>query len=287
MQTIAVLGLGKMGRGIALRFIQKGYKVFVWNRSPDKAAALLNAGAVWLENPGEAGLHTNIVFSIVADDVASEVVWLGEKGALQNMSRDSFVIECSTLSLDHVKYLASKAAERGLHYIDCPVTGLPDAALNGVLTLLVGAEQTSLVRIKTLLNEISVFIRYFGTVGSGTAYKLMINLMGAVQIAALAEGIVLAERLGLDPEVLIAAIENSAAASPQVIRYARSMVERNFSDHPAFTIELRLKDAGYGMLLANSVGSPALLGNVALSCFAAADEHDGHRDEACVIKGMM
>jgi 3-hydroxyisobutyrate dehydrogenase len=283
MQTVAVLGLGKMGYGIAFRFVQRGYKVFVWNRSPEKSVGLINAGAVWLENPADAGFHTSFVVSMVADDIASKAVWLGSQGALKNMSKGSFVIECSTLSMKHVEELAIKAAKHDLIYIDCPVTGLPYAALHGNLTLLVGADSKHLKLVTPLLKEISSTIRHFGKVGSGTGYKLRINLMGAIQIAALAEGIVLAERLGLDMETVIDAIENSAAASPQVIRYVRPMAEKKFSEYPAFTIGLRTKDARYGVSLAESLNSPILLGKVAFSVFSNANKMDGEKDEASVV----
>jgi 3-hydroxyisobutyrate dehydrogenase len=286
MKTIAVLGLGRMGQGIALRLIQTGHRVYVWNRSGAKAKALLDAGAIWAESPAAAALDATAIFAMVADDAASEAVWLGKEGALNHMSTGSFVIECSTLSAGHVKKLATAAAQRGLSYIDCPVTGLPESAASGQLTLLVGAKQEDLERVGPLLRSMSGVIRHFGPVGTGTAYKLMINLMGAVQIAALAEGLALAERLGLDREVVIAAVENSAAASPQVVRYVRRMAERTLSDHPAFTLRLRHKDAGYGVSLANSVGSPARLGEVAASWFAIACETDADRDEAAVIDVM-
>ena len=286
METIAVLGLGRMGQGIAFRLIQSGYRVYVWNRSRVKAAALLAAGAIWAESPAAAARYTTVIFAMVADDAASEAVWLGTDGALSHMRAGSFVIECSTLSAGHVKRLATAAVKRGLTYIDCPVTGLPEAAATGQLTLLIGAEQEDLERIGTVLSSISCVIRHFGSVGTGTAYKLMINLMGAIQIAALAEGLAQAERCGLNREVVIAAVENSAAASPQVIRYARRMAERSFSDHPAFTLGLRLKDATYGVSLANSVGSPVLLGEVAASWFATASGTDANRDEATVIDVM-
>jgi 3-hydroxyisobutyrate dehydrogenase len=287
METIAVLGLGRMGQGIALRLIQSGFRVFVWNRNRAKAAPLLDAGAIWAESPAAAAIHTTVILAMVTDDTASETVWLGSEGALKDMRAGSFVIECSTLSAGHVKRLAAAAAERGLNYIDCPVTGLPEAAATGRLTLLVGAGKEALESVRPVLNSISTIIRHFGPVGAGTAYKLMINLMGTIQIAALAEGLAQAERLGLDREVVIAAIENSAAASPQVVRYTRRMAEKTFLDHPAFTVALRLKDATYGVSLAHSIGSPAPLGEAAASWFAKAGKMDAHRDEATVINVMI
>jgi len=286
MEKIAVLGLGRMGQGIALRLIQCGYSVCVWNRSPDKAAALLNAGASWMESPAAAAGAATVVIAMVADDPASENVWLGPQGAMKHMNPGSLAIECSTLSSAHVTRLAAAALESGITYIDCPVTGLPEAAATGKLTLLVGAAPEDLEKANPVLQAISVAIRHFGPVGTGTAYKLMINLMGAVQIAALAEGIALSERLGLDRETVIAAVENSAAASPQVIRYVRRMAEKSFSPDPAFTLGLRLKDATYGLALANLADSPARLGEVAANWFHTASQPNPNIDEAAVIDRM-
>src|SRR5450631_814260 len=139
MEKIAVVGLGRMGQSIAFRLIACGYQVWVWNRSQTKAAALLNAGALWAESPAAAAGEASVVIAMVADDPASETVWLGPQGAMKNMSPGSLAIECSTLSSAHVTRLAAAAQQCGITYIDCPVTGLPEAAAAGQLTLLVGA----------------------------------------------------------------------------------------------------------------------------------------------------
>jgi 3-hydroxyisobutyrate dehydrogenase len=258
----------------------------VWNRTPEKAASLLNSGAIWAETPAEAARGAFAVIAMLADDTASSAAWLGPQGALDQLAAGSFAIECSTLSISHVERLAAAATARGLRYIDCPVTGWPEAAAAGKLTLLTGADPADLEAVRPVLASLSVTIRHFGPVGAGTAYKLMINLMGAVQIAALAEGLALAERLGLDRETVIAAIENSAAASPQVIRHTRKMAERNFSSDPPFTLALRYKDALYGLALAESVKSPVPLGATAARCFARATGAGPDRDEATVITAL-
>ncbi|MES1220830.1 MAG: NAD(P)-dependent oxidoreductase, partial [Bacteroidota bacterium] len=222
-----------------------------------------------------------------ADDIATEEVWLGENGAMHAMKTGAFVIECSTLSLNHVNELAATAKQKRLTYIDCPVTAIPDAAEQGQLTLLVGASQKDYERCSELLQSFSKSIRHFGDIGTGTGYKLMINLMGAVQIAALAEGIAMAEKLGLDMETVVASIETGAAASPQVIRYARRMAERNFLKDPAFTIQLRHKDAMYAIKLAEENGAPVKLGAVARDWFAVAKKDYNDADEANVINMMI
>lgn len=283
MKKVALLGLGRMGQGIALSILRSGIQLSVWNRSVDKANAVLNSGAQWSPTPAEAAKEADIVIAMLADDIASSEVWLSENGALQQMKPGAFIIECSTLSLDYVRTLAKAASSRGLVYIDCPVTGIPDAAAEGKLTLLVGAEKHELEECMPILQTFSKTIKHFGEVGKGTCYKLMINLMGAVQIAALAEGIALCEKLGLDKETVISSIETGAAASPQVIRYARRMAEKHFIESPAFTTTLRHKDAVYALALAKEASFDTKLGAIATDWFAKAEKLYKDMDEAMVI----
>lgn len=287
MKKVALLGLGRMGSGIALSILRRGQELRIWNRSKDKATEVLAAGGVWCENPAAAAHDADIVLAMLADDIASEQVWLGPNGALPVMRLGACMVECSTLSLDFVHRLAGIAQQSGLHYIDCPVTGIPAAAVKGELTLLVGADAKDLESCKPVLSMFSSTIRYFGTVGKGTGYKLVINLMGAIQIAGLAEGIALCDRLELDRETFIQAIENSAAASPQVVRYVRRMAERNYAPNPSFTVNLREKDAAYAITLANNLGFDSRLGKAAGDWFKAAKKQYGDEDEARVIEGMM
>ena len=286
MTPVAVLGLGRMGRSIATRLLATGYDVRVWNRHRPKAESIVAAGATWAETPAQAATGAAAIYAMVTDDDASAAVWSAADGALTTASAGSLAIECSTLSARHVEQLAAQAQARGLRYIDCPVTGLPDAAAAGTLALLVGADTADLEHARPFLAAISNTIRHFGAVGAGTAYKLMINLMGTVQIAALAEGLALAERLGLERETVIDAVEHSAAASPQVVRYVRLMAEHARRADPSFTTALRHKDAAYGVEMAATVGAAVPLGEAATAWFATATAIDPNADEAIVIDAM-
>lgn len=286
MPAITLLGTGKMGHGIASCLLRSGNTLTVWNRSRDKTTALVERGAAYAETPASAVKDADMVISMLADDLASEQVWFGHNGALNHMREDTCLIECSTLSLPYVYKLAEFAHQKKLRYIDCPVTGIPAAAEKGELTLLVGAAPDDLAVCEPVLRLFSKAIRYFGPVGKGTCYKLIVNLMGAVQIAALAEAIALADKLGLDREVVTASIETSAAASPQVARYARRMSERCFSETPSFTVALREKDARYALSLADTAGFDPKLGKVAKAWFSAALSDLAERDEASVIEIM-
>ena len=284
MARVAFIGLGRMGHGMAGRYLDAGFDVAVWNRSKAKAEDLIARGARWTTSPEDAAIDADAVVTMLADDAASRAVWLTKDGAAATMKAGSIAIECSTVSHEHALYLARELRSRGLVYIDCPVTGLPDAAATGKLTLLVGAEPADLERARPFLVPLSSTIRHFGAVGNGTVYKLINNLMGAIQIAGIAEGLAIAEQAGLDMKLVLEAIETGVAASPQVIRHSRRMAARNFAG-ATFTAALRHKDAAYAVALAESLLSGApLMGRAAVEAYARAKAYAPDDDEAKMIE---
>lgn len=284
MAKIAFLGLGKMGGGMAGCLVDAGHSVSVWNRSADKAAPLAAKGARVAETPAEAAQDAEAVFSMVADDDASSRVWTAEDGAFATAADGALAIECSTISHGQAMRLAKAAAARGLTYIDCPVNGPPAAAASGELILLVGAPDADLAKARPLLEIVSSSILHFGAVGTGTAFKLTNNLMGAVHIAALAEVAALADKLGLDKETLIAAIDSGPCASPHVKRLVRPMVEGRLSDVPGLSIGLREKDSRYCLGLADDTDQGMDLGRVAHAWYALAAETSGAEDDSALLQ---
>jgi 3-hydroxyisobutyrate dehydrogenase len=284
MPHVAFIGLGRMGHGMAGRYLDAGFSVAVWNRSKAKAEDLIARGARWASTPGDAAIDADAVVTMVADDEASRTVWLGAGGAAASMKPGVLAIECSTVSYRHALDMARELNGRGLIYIDCPVTGLPDAAASGKLTLLVGAEAADLDKARPFLEPVGSTIRHFGAIGSGTVYKLINNLMGAIQIAGIAEGLAIAEQAGLDMKLVLEAIESGVAASPQVIRHSRRMTGRNFAG-ATFTSALRHKDAVYAVALAESLlAETPLVGRAAVDSYARAKAVAPDDDEAKMIE---
>jgi len=284
MTKVAFIGLGRMGHGMAGRYLESGFTVAVWNRSKAKAEDLIARGARWAVSPADAAEDADAIVTMVADDEASRAVWLGKDGAATAAKAGTLAIECSTVSYQHALELARELRGRGLTYIDSPVTGLPDAAASGKLTLLVGAEAADLERARPFLAPLSTTIRHFGAVGTGTVYKLINNLMGAIQIAGIAEGLAIAEQAGLDMKLVLEAIETGVAASPQVIRHSKRMVARNFSG-ATFTAALRHKDAAYAVALAESLlAEPPLVGRAAVHAYEKAKAHAPDDDEGKMIE---
>jgi 3-hydroxyisobutyrate dehydrogenase len=284
MARVAFIGLGRMGHGMAGRYLDAGFTVSVWNRSRAKAEDLIARGARWATSPEDAAIDADAVVTMVADDEASRAVWLAKDGAAAAMKAGTLAIECSTVSHQHTLDLSRDLRSRGLVYIDCPVTGLPDAAASGKLTLLVGAEPADLEKARPYLVPLSSTIRHFGAVGSGTVYKLINNLMGAIQIAGIAEGLAIAEQAGLDMKLVLEAVETGVAGSPQVIRHSKRMVARNFSG-AQFTAALRQKDAAYAVALAESLlSAPPIMGRAAVASYDRAKAYAPDDDEGKLIE---
>jgi 3-hydroxyisobutyrate dehydrogenase len=272
MPHVAFIGLGRMGHGMAGRYLDAGFSVTVWNRSKAKADGLIARGAQWATSPAGAAADADAVVTMVADDEASREVWLGKDGAAATMKAGTLAIECSTVSHAHALAMARELRAQGLIYIDCPVTGLPEAAATGKLTLLVGAGPADLAKAQPYLAPIGNSIRYFGAVGSGTVFKLINNLLGAVQIASLAEGLAIAEQSGLDMKLVAEALATGAVASPQVIRHSKRMASRDFSG-ASFTAALRYKDAAYAVALAEALLPGVPVSRAALEAYAKAKAH--------------
>jgi len=257
-----------MGSGMAARLLAAGHSLSVYNRTASRAEPLGRLGARVADSARSAAENADIIIGMTADDESSRAMWSGAQGALAAANApDALAIECSTLSHEWVLELAGRVRERRFRYVDAPVTGLPDAAAAGTLTLLVGADPADLDAARPVFASLATRVMHFGPVGQGTAYKLMVNLLGAVQIASAAEGLALAEAAGLDAKLVADAVGSGQAASPQVVRNMRRFVSGDHAGAVNFTPALRLKDVEYALRLARGLGVPQAFGEVAAQTY--------------------
>lgn len=260
MQRMAVLGLGIMGSGIAHNLLKAGYPLTVYNRTKQKAQPLIDAGATWAATPSAAVEGADIVISVVGDDAASRGIWLGDgstssPGALTSMKQDAIALECTTLSVGWVRELAAQAGARGVRFVDAPMAGSKAAAAAGQLTLFVGATAELFEELHPVLAAFATTVIHFGPTGTGAMYKLINNMIAATHATALAEGIAMAEKAGLDMSTVLKTITSGAVASPIVKMKAQQMVERNHTD-TNFALRWMHKDLTYALRAADELGVP-------------------------------
>jgi 3-hydroxyisobutyrate dehydrogenase-like beta-hydroxyacid dehydrogenase len=198
---IAVLGLGIMGNGIARNFLEKGYEVTVWNRSPKKCEALIPLGAKVAATPIEACENSDLIFDVTANDETSTELFCDPDQGLFSVGRkDQVFISCVTLSLACVKNIAEQAAKSGLVFFDMPMTGSRKGAETGTLTLFVGGDESRFINIERDLKAIASDIRYFGPSGSGMKIKLVLNAIQATHVFVFGESMKRALSIGLNEQ---------------------------------------------------------------------------------------
>jgi 3-hydroxyisobutyrate dehydrogenase len=269
MAKIAYIGVGNMGRAMIVRLLKAGHQITAYNRTPEKARIVVDAGAKLARTPAEAVAGADVVFSSVLNDDASRQVWTGPGGILAGTLRpNTLVAECSTLSHDWVLELAGLVKARGLRYVDCPVAGRPDAAERGELRVYIGGAKEDLEELRHYIEPFSQKIWHFGPVGAGTAYKLIYNLMGVIQVASTAEAMVQCEAAGIDLNAAAEAFTLGYTGSRHVAHHAATMAEGKRGQKVAFSGAGRLKDSQYGVQLAKKLGRQALIGEAASNVFA-------------------
>ncbi|WP_261936858.1 NAD(P)-dependent oxidoreductase [Sphingomonas bisphenolicum] len=284
-RKVAVLGLGLMGGGMARQLLGAGFDVAVWNRSPDKAAALGEAGARIATTPADAAAGAAIVIAMLADDSVSDTVWTGAHGALAAMSPDSIAIDSSTLTDIWVTTLADLAAKYGVRFLEAPVTGSRDQAAQGALRFLVGGDPATLADARPVFEAMGSAIVHLGPVGSAATVKLANNFLCGVQAASLAEAIALLEKRGLDIEQAMAILTDGAPGSPMVKGVGRRMLDRDYAPH--FLVPLMAKDLGYAAQALADVGIISAMAQAARQCFVeAAAAGEGHRDIAAIVEPL-
>ncbi len=271
MSHIAVLGLGAMGSRMAASLLLAGHQVTVWNRTPGRAEALVNAGAHTAPSPAAAAASADIVLAMVRDDAASQDVWLHPStGALAAMRPGALAIESSTLTPQWVQQLASRAAQRGIELVDAPVAGSRPQAQARQLIYFVGGSEHAVAQATPVLAQMGAAVHAMGGSGAGAQTKLIVNALFGVQVAAVAELLNLGQASGLDPTRLVDVLGATPVCSPAAKAAAQGMLSRAFD--PMFPIELVAKDFGYVAASAAQADVAVPMSQAAHAAFARADQ---------------
>lgn len=285
MQKVALLGLGIMGRGMAINLMKAGFPVTVWNRTHSKTDELVSMGASAADTPKRAAEGCDIVILMLADPAAIEAVAYGPDGVIEGLASGSALIDCSTVDPGTSRRLAASAAEKGAGFLDCPVTGSKSAAESGELALMAGGEAATLDKAKPVLDAVSRKVIHAGGVGMGAQLKLCFNLMVGHMAAALAESLVMAEKAGLNPERVMETIGEGAIASRFYEWKGNCMLDRDFSTN--FSLKLMHKDLNLVMQTAYGLNIPLPVTAAVKELFGTAKACcDPEADFASVIKAL-
>ena len=261
--AVGMIGLGLMGKPMAANLLKAGFSLVVWNRTGAKAEELVRAGAKLAGTPREAAAASDVLLTIVSDPPALEAVLWGDMGALAGLRRGSTYIDSSTVAPALARRIAAACAERGVEFLDAPVTGGTWGAEKGELVFMVGGKQETLEGVAPVLGALGKRWFHLGPHGAGQTVKLAMNMILALQVDALAEALALVTAGGVPGERLVEVMQSSMARSPLLDIKAPMMLERKYA--PSFPLRLMHKDLGLALDLANQLG-------VALPATAAARE---------------
>jgi 3-hydroxyisobutyrate dehydrogenase-like beta-hydroxyacid dehydrogenase len=275
-RKIGFIGLGLMGRPMAMNLLKPGHTVTVWNRTASRAQELVAAGATLAKSPREAAAASDILFTIVSDPPALEEVLWGHEGnndgALAGLRRGSIYIDSSTVAPSLTRRVAAACAEHGVRYLDAPVTGGDWGAREGNLVFMIGGEADTLREVEPVLGVLGKKWFHLGPNGAGQTVKLAMNAILALQVGAMAEALALVTKAGLKGEQLIEVMQSSMARSGVLDIKAPLMVKGDFK--PSFPLRLMHKDLGLALDLGNQLG-------IALPATAAAREVYNYVKGAC------
>ena len=281
--SVALMGLGTMGNGMASSLLKAGFPLTVYNRTMMKARPFAALGARIASSPAEAAAGASVIIAMVSDDRASRETWLGSGGALNAASKSAILVESSTVSPGWIAELAQHSSARELDLLDAPVTGSKLQAEQGQLTFLVGGSEQALAKASPALRAMSKEIVHLGPVTSGARMKLVNNFLCGVQIASLAEAMAWIERSGLDREKALNVLNTGAPASPLVRTISARMANRDYTVN--FLLSLMAKDLRYASAEAEKSGVTLEFALTATGlCQRALERGHGHEDMSSIVE---
>lgn len=282
-KNIAFVGLGIMGKPMAMNLINAGRSLFVYARRAEALQSLVAAGAVACATPAAAAQHADVCITIVGNTNDVETVVFGDHGLAAGMQTNSVLIDMSTIHPQASRRMAEKIAKRGCAMLDAPVSGGEQGAIHGSLSIMVGGERSVFASVLPLLQSLGKNITYIGNHGAGQVAKACNQLLAAQTIAAVAEAFELARAAGVDARLVRSALLGGFANSKILEIHGQRILDGNYQ--PGFKAELHLKDMNIVMDSARALGIQ-LPGSamVRQHLQALLDGGDGQLDSAAIAK---
>ncbi len=285
MTDIAFIGLGVMGRPMAVHLLRAGHRVTGYNRSPDKVAPVVEAGGRAATSIAEAVDGAEVVCVMVPDTPDVTEVLTGSGGVLDTAAPGTLVIDFSTIRPDVTVQLAARATERGIRLLDAPVSGGEQGAAQATLSIMVGGDAADVEAARPLLEVVGSTIVHVGPSGAGQTVKAANQLLVAAHLQALAEAVVFLEAHGVDTEAALDVLGGGLAGSRVLDQKRSPMLTRSFP--PGFRVALHHKDLGIFTTAAREAGVVAPLGALVTELMASANAvGDGGLDHAALLRGV-
>ena len=254
IKKISYLGLGTMGSGMVSNLLKAGYELTVWNRSVERNKPFARKGARVADTPANAVRDVDLVMYSLSNDQAVEEVVFGANGILSGINAGQIVMDMSTVLRATSLREQEAYSKRGADFLDAPVFGSKKEAADAKLWIMAAGKRDAFKKVKPVLQHLGQTIHYFGKNGNAAAMKLVGNLIVALEMEALAEGLVLAQKAGLDLSTVMEVVKVADFRSPLLVSNGRNILKRDFST--SFALKLMLKDAGLIEKFAGSLQSP-------------------------------
>jgi 3-hydroxyisobutyrate dehydrogenase-like beta-hydroxyacid dehydrogenase len=284
MATIGFVGLGHMGGNMAARLLDVGYEVYGEERSREHAQHLEDAGLQWRDTPRQVAGAAEIVFTSLPDDATLESAASGPDGILEGLAAGKVWVDVSTVSPDVSRELADRARGRGAEMLDAPVSGSVPQVQSGTLTIMVGGAEDAYRNVEPVLRELGTPTRV-GENGQGLALKLAINISLAVQMLAYSEGLLLATRSGVDPELATRVMTESPIGSPML--KARAPLVLDLPEDAWFDVGLMHKDINLALAIGRGLDIRLPSADAADVALSQAEQLGyAHRDIAALYRAL-
>jgi 2-hydroxy-3-oxopropionate reductase len=282
-ERIGFIGLGIMGRPMAIHLVDAGYAVTVWNRTRSKMQALVERGAAAGESPKDVAARSDITITMVADTPDAVEVILGADGVIHGARRGSVVVDMSTISPVATREIARQLGERGVEMLDAPVSGGERGAIDATLSIMVGGKPEVFERALPVFQKMGKQIVHLGGTGAGQVTKACNQLVLSLTLLGVAEALTMAQKAGVDPAKVRAALLGGFAQSRVLELHGQRMLDHNFE--PGFRTRLYHKDMGIVMETGRSAGMPLVGGALAAQLYQIAmNQGFGEKDYSILAR---
>uniref|UniRef100_A0A7S2XW24 6-phosphogluconate dehydrogenase NADP-binding domain-containing protein n=1 Tax=Fibrocapsa japonica TaxID=94617 RepID=A0A7S2XW24_9STRA len=250
---VGFVGIGIMGRGMALNLTKAGRTLIVWNRDTTKAESFAaEFGATVAKTPKEVVESCTLTYCMLSTLEADRAVFLGEEGVISGVSDGKCIVDCATLTAEHMSEMSTLVTEKGGKFLEAPVSGSKAQAEGGVLIFLCGGDEELYNNIKEDLSAMGKADFFFGAIGGGAKMKLVVNMVMGSIMNSLAEGVALCDASGLPVDKLLEVLDLGAMSSPIIRGKGPNMLSGNHS--PAFPLKHQQKDMRFAVALGDELG---------------------------------